>query len=63
MDDKITYFKKKEEFLSRILENEQMLIVVWALDGRVVWLNRYVRIIFGITLEGQTEIIDVTSSP
>ncbi|AIS53538.1 diguanylate cyclase domain-containing protein [Thermoanaerobacter kivui] len=57
----IAYLQKKEEFLSRIFENEQMLIVVWALDGRVVWFNRYTQAVIGITVEEQTERIDVSS--
>lgn len=58
----ITYLKKKEEFLSRIFENEQMLIVVWALDGKVVWFNRYTQAVIGIAVEEQTETerIDVS---
>lgn len=51
----ITYLKKKEEFLSRIFENEQMLIVVWALGGKVVWFNRYTQAVISIAVEEQTE--------
>ncbi|WP_333871543.1 EAL domain-containing protein [Desulforamulus putei] len=57
----ITYLKKKEEFLSRIFENKQMLIVVWALDGKVVWFNRYTQAVIGIAVEEQTERIYVSS--
>ncbi|MDI3519840.1 MAG: hypothetical protein PWQ34_1987 [Caldanaerobacter sp.] len=57
----IAYLQKKEEFLSRIFENEQMLIVVWALDGRVVWFNRYTQAVIGIAVEEQTERIDISS--
>ncbi|EIW00605.1 bifunctional diguanylate cyclase/phosphodiesterase [Thermoanaerobacter siderophilus] len=57
----IAYLQKREEFLSRIFENEQMLIVVWALDGRVVWFNRYTQAVIGIAVEEQTERIDVSS--
>ncbi|MDI3534522.1 MAG: hypothetical protein PWQ82_887 [Thermosediminibacterales bacterium] len=57
----IAYLKKKEEFLSRILENEQMLIVVWALDGRVVWFNRYTQAVIDIVVEEQTERINICS--
>ncbi|KXG74002.1 hypothetical protein AN618_24290 [Fervidicola ferrireducens] len=46
--ESIAYLKKREEFLSRIFENEQMLIVVWALDGRIVWFNRYTQAVIGI---------------
>lgn len=56
----ITYLKKKEGFLSKILENEQMLIVVWTLDGAVVWFNRYTQTVVDIAVEEQTERIDVS---
>ncbi|SNX52733.1 GGDEF and EAL domain-containing protein [Thermoanaerobacterium sp. RBIITD] len=57
----IAYLKKKEEFLSRIFENEHMLIVVWTLDGKVIWFNRYTKAVIDIVVEEQTESIDVSS--
>jgi diguanylate cyclase (GGDEF)-like protein/PAS domain S-box-containing protein len=56
--ESIAYLQRKEEFLSRIFENEQMLIVVWTLDGRVVWFNKYAQAVIGIAVEEQTEKID-----
>ncbi|ABB15654.1 EAL domain-containing protein [Carboxydothermus hydrogenoformans] len=56
----ITYLKQKEEFLSKILENEQLLIVVWTLESGVVWFNRYTQNLFDIAIEEQLEKIDVS---
>ncbi|MFV9568044.1 EAL domain-containing protein [Thermoanaerobacter mathranii] len=58
--ESIAYLQRKEEFLSRIFENEQMLIVVWTLDGRVVWFNKYAQAVIGIAVEEQTEKIDAS---
>ncbi len=56
----ITYLKQKEGFLSKILENEQLLIVVWTLDGAVVWFNKYTQTVIDIAVKEQTENIDVS---
>ncbi|OXT06363.1 GGDEF domain-containing protein [Thermoanaerobacterium thermosaccharolyticum] len=57
----IAYLKKKEEFLSRIFENEHMLIVVWTLDGKVIWFNRYTQAVIDVVVDEQTENIDASS--
>ncbi|TDT63628.1 sensor domain-containing protein [Fonticella tunisiensis] len=57
----ITYLKTKEEFLSRIFENEQMFIVVWTLDGKVAWFNRYTLDVIDIAIEEKIESIDVST--
>lgn len=56
----ITYLKQKEGFLSKILENEQLLIVVWTLDNAVIWFNNYTQTVIDILVEEQTERIDVS---
>lgn len=55
------YIKNKYAFLNRILANEQMAIVVWALDNIVIWCNRYARSMVGFTEDDLNGEINVSS--
>ncbi|GAV25409.1 GGDEF domain-containing protein [Carboxydothermus islandicus] len=55
-----TFLKMEEEFLWRILEKEQMPIVVWTLDGKVVWFNRYTQEVIDLKIAEQKDRIDVS---
>lgn len=57
----LIYLRSKDVFLNRILENERMSIIVWAIDGTVVWLNKYARSMAGFTENDLNEIINVNS--
>lgn len=55
------YIKNKNVFLNRILENGQMSIVVWSLDGTVVWCNKYARLMASFAESGLNEQININS--
>ena len=57
----LIYFKSKDTFLSTILENEQMNIIIWTLDDTVVWLNKYAWLMVGFTEDNLNEIININS--
>ncbi|WES33297.1 PAS domain S-box protein [Ruminiclostridium papyrosolvens DSM 2782] len=47
-----TYFEDKGGLLNRILQNSQMVVVVWALDGKIIWFNKHAWQITGFSKNG-----------
>lgn len=53
--------KKNEKLLNAIIENQQMFIVIWTLDGKVVWFNSNARSIAGFTEKDLKIMITIES--
>lgn len=55
----IIFLRSKDIFLNRIFENEQISIVIWVLDGTIIWLNKYTQTMIGFTEEDLDGIINI----